>query len=123
MAVPHRIYHHQPAKNWWSGVYHQYRGVLRLAQSEKSDFQRMSNPHEILQQVKYAYDVFEQTHYPQEAETIRRHMLAIMTNLIACLQHAYHDNTHERDVIFEIMQVDTHMLDIALTEQSIAPLS
>lgn len=123
MAVPHHELHRQRTQKWWSSIRQQYRGILRLAQAEKQDIERLRDLHNTLHQIKHAYDVFDKATYPAEADNIRRHFLAAITNLIACLQHASHDNYHERDVLFEIMQVDMHMLDMSLMEQDISPLS
>ena len=122
MAVPHYELHRQHILRWWSSIRQQYRGILRLAQSDKQNIERLRDLHNTLDQIKQAYDVFDDAVYPPEADTIRRHFLAAMTNLIACLQHASHDNYHERDVLFEIMQVDIHMLETSLMEQDLAPL-
>jgi hypothetical protein len=123
MAVPHYEFTKQRVQNWWLQVRSQYRGVFRLAQSDKESFERIRDLPKTLYQIKQAYDVFDTASYPSEADMIRRHLLATMTNLIACLQHACHDNYHERDVLFEIMQVDMHMLEMSLMEQDIPPLS
>jgi arabinogalactan endo-1,4-beta-galactosidase len=123
MAAPQYQLHKQRVQKWWSSISRQYRAVLHLAQTDKKDIERLRDVRNTLYQIKHAYDVFEDSAYPPEADNIRRHMLAAMVNLIACLQHAYHDNYHERDVLFGIMQVDMHMLETSLIEQDIPPFS
>ena len=123
MAVPQRIHSNERIDKWWQNIQYQYRGILQLARANKRDLNRLYNLQNTLYQSRQAYDVFVQSPFPPEATEIRRHMLALMTNLVACLQHASNDNLLERDVLFDVMKVDSEMLETALMENDISPLS